>query len=114
MDLFELSGLESLNISNNSIINLDKISVFQNLKELIASNNKISSIPESIKELTYLETLRLDGNPICVSNPGLSSCFGKDVGREITKFFKAGDTSPVISSSGGGFLDSGINDAAAL
>ena len=80
MDLFELSGLESLNISNNSIISLDKISVFQNLKELVASNNKISTMPESIKELTYLESLRLDGNPICVSNPGLSSCFGKDVG----------------------------------
>jgi hypothetical protein len=79
---------------------------------LIASNNKISSLPESIKELSYLETLRLDGNPICVMNPGLSSCFGRDVGREISKFFKGGE--PASPGMGGGFLDSGINDAAAL
>jgi len=84
------------------------------LKELFASNNKISLLPESIKDLTYLETIRLDGNPICVSNPGLSSCFGKDVGREITKFFKTGVEASSPGIGGGGFLDSGINDAAAL
>ena len=57
-----------------------------------------------------METLRLDGNPITVGNPGLSSCFGKDVARELSKYFAKGD-SPSIQSS---FLNDGFNDAASL
>lgn len=71
--------LESINLSNNQISTLDKIQIFQNLKTLILSNNKIALLPEGIKELENLETLRLDGNPITVTHPGLATCFGSEV-----------------------------------
>lgn len=113
-ELFELGSLETLDMSRNEISSLDKISCFQNLKELIASNNKISSVPESIKELENLETLRLDGNPITVTNPGLASCFGKDVSKELSKYFNKESGSSGGGSFGGGFLDSGLNDVTTL
>lgn len=75
---------------------------------MILSNNKISALPEGIKELPNLETLRLDGNPITVSNPGLAACFGKDVNRELSKYFSS-------STETAGFLSTGgLNDVAAL
>jgi len=54
---------------------------------LILSNNKIASLPDSIKELSELETLWLDGNPVTVANPGLASCFGKDLQKELNRYF---------------------------
>lgn len=73
------------------------------------SNNKIISIPESIQTLSNLETLRLDGNPITVANPGLATCFGKDLKKELSKYFNKSETESVGFLSGGG-----LNDAAAL
>jgi Leucine-rich repeat (LRR) protein len=109
-----MTSIEQLDISNNAILNLDKIQIFHNLKELIASNNKISVLSESIKKLSALETLRLDGNPIVISNPGLASCFGSDVKKEIDKYFNKGDASGSSMGGAGSFLDAGLNDASAL
>ncbi len=65
-------------------------------------------MPEGLKEISCLETLWLDGNPITVSNPGLAACFGKDVSWELNKYFSS-------STETAGFLSTGgLNDVAAL
>lgn len=110
-ELLELTSLESINISNNSLNGIDKISIFRNLKELIASNNNISVIPDTLQTISSLETLRLDGNPIAVSSPGLAVAFGSDIQKEFGTYF-----GKAASPSGGAspFLGSGLNDAASL
>jgi Leucine-rich repeat (LRR) protein len=65
------------------------------------SNNKIGILPDGIKELPNLETLRLDGNPITVSNPSLATCIGKDVQRELNKYFSKSEESSGFLSGGG-------------
>lgn len=97
-ELFELPHLENIDISNNSLKNLDKIHIFKNLKTLIASKNKINSIPDSILELKNLETLRLDGNPISVSNNKLGVLFGSDIKKELTAHFGGGSGDSDVSS----------------
>ncbi len=52
-----------------------------------------------------------------MSQPGLATCFGQDVSKEVGNYFGNGPSS--ISSmgkagSGGTFLDSGLNDAATM
>ena len=107
-ELLELTQLTKIDMSNNQIKSLDKISFFKNLTELNAKNNKISKLSEDILECTQLDNLRLGGNPITVSNGQLSVLFGGNVKTELEKYFGktggmfSGGVSPGLSPSGGG------------
>jgi len=68
-----LPNLQKLDISNNQIIDLDSMTMFDNLEFLQASGNKIRSIPSSIQNLKKLEYLYLGNNKLEVINPALSS-----------------------------------------
>jgi hypothetical protein len=101
-EVLDLTGLETLNISNNSISSLDKIDIFSSLRDLTASNNKIGVLSKDLQNLKSLESIRLDGNPVAVSNPGLSACFGANVRRELSTYFgSSGGSSPAFLSGGG-------------
>ena len=107
-DILDMDTLETLDISNNSISTLDKIDKLKNLRELTASNNSISTLSSDLKLLNQLENLRLDGNPVAVSNPGLRACFGPNVRRELNSYFggsggNSGSTgTPSFLGGGGG------------
>lgn len=114
-EVFALSGLETLNISNNSISSLDKIDIFSSLRDLTASNNKIAMLSKDLQNLKSLESIRLDGNPVAVSSPGLSACFGGNVKRELSSYFGgSGGSSPAFLSgdSSPAFLSGGIGRGA--
>ena len=116
-DVFTLANLESLDISENSIRTLDKISTLQNLKNLYVRNNKISALPESILELTQLENLKLDGNPVAVMNTDLAVIFGiSKVKSTLSAYFdKQKDSFESTSGSKPSFLSSSnLNDASYL
>ncbi len=75
--LTEVSGLENnsnlhvLDISNNRISNLANLSHLQNLEELWASSNQLSSFDEVEKELgdkKQLKTVYFEGNPLQTNN----------------------------------------------
>jgi hypothetical protein len=64
-DLFALTFLEVLDLSNNKIISLDsKISNLKNLIFLDLSNNQITSLPQAILQLEKLQILNLSNNPL--------------------------------------------------
>ena len=66
-EVFSLSKLEELDISNNNIENIsNKISKLTNLKKLYINNNKIKSIPKAITELPKLKILSLLDNNLKV------------------------------------------------
>jgi len=111
-ELIELTSLEKVNLSNNSLSSIDSIGILSDCKELVLSRNKISALPEELKKLEKLETLRLDTNPIAVSNPGLAAVFGTfSVKREISSYFSKSGSSDTPGFLSGG---TGINDTAAL
>jgi len=66
------SNLQKLDLSNNSITDLENITIFQNLKFLQVSGNSISKIPTNIKNLKNLEYLYLGNNKLETINPALS------------------------------------------
>ena len=51
VELYQLSSLESLNISGNKIASIDKLHCLHNLKRLNASNNLIASLPQELIQL---------------------------------------------------------------
>jgi hypothetical protein len=51
---------------------------------------------------------------VTIANPGLASCFGKDLSKEIGKYFIKGEMSGGTSPGVGSFLDAGLNDASSL
>ena len=64
-EVFELTQLERLNLSGNSISEIpDTISKLTDLTELYLSRNRISEIPDIISKLTNLTWLNLDENRI--------------------------------------------------
>ena len=80
-------------------------------------NNKISILPEAIKDLPKLENLKLEGNPIAVNNTELSSVFGvKKVQETLDAYFDKLKDSPVTTSTKPGFLSStsSLNDVVFL
>lgn len=80
-------------------------------------NNKISILPEDIKELAKLENLKLEGNPIAVNNTELSTVFGvKKVQETLEAYFEKLKDSPVTTSTKPGFLSStsSLNDVVFL
>ena len=65
LELYELSNLQVINLSNNKITNIHKeIGKLSNLKRLYLDWNIISNIPEEICQLTNLEILSIGGNMI--------------------------------------------------
>jgi Leucine-rich repeat (LRR) protein len=60
--LGELTQLESLNIANLGIQNLEVIAKLVHLKELNVSHNQLEQLPSSILQLRALEVLNLEGN----------------------------------------------------
>ena len=63
--IFELKSLEELRISDNKLTTLsDSISKLTSLKILEIYRNKLSAIPESIGKLSSLEKLNLVGNQL--------------------------------------------------
>lgn len=71
-DIISLSMLESLNISNNKLINLKRLENLTYLKELDASNNLIAFLTPEINDLYYLDTICLQGNPVVNTHPSLA------------------------------------------
>ena len=112
-DVFTLTELESLDISENSIKNIDRIGSLHNLKNLYAQKNKIASIPESMLELEKLENLRLDGNTVAVANPELATIFGVSKVKEALQSYLEKSSSPTTKP---GFLSStgNLNDVSYL
>lgn len=115
-DVFALTNLESLDISGNSIRSLGKISTLSNLRNLLAQNNKISSLPEEILELSSLENLKLEGNSVAVMNTDLSAAFGiTGVRAALRDYFSKEKDSPAGDSAKPSFLtSSNLNDASYL
>lgn len=65
------SNLHVLDISNNKIANLTNIGHLENLEELWASSNQLSSFDEIEKELQdkkQLKTVYFEGNPLQTNN----------------------------------------------
>jgi Leucine-rich repeat (LRR) protein len=114
-DVFSLTSLESLDISENSIVSLGKIAALHSLKNLYAKNNKISALPEGILELDKLENLKLDGNTVAVMNTDLSVVFGITKVRQVLQSYFDTEKDSSISLPKPGFLgSSNLNDATYL
>ena len=117
-DVFTLTSLESLDISNNSISSLGKIGSLHNLKNLYAHKNKLSSLPDDLLDLDKLENVKFEGNSVAMMNPDISVLFGITKVRSALKdyFDKQKDSSGSSSPTKPGFLSSGsnLNDAAYL
>jgi len=64
--LFNLNNLEKIDLSNNQIKNIKKLSQFVKLKHLILTNNKITDLENVnyLKSLPNLEYLDLRGNEL--------------------------------------------------
>lgn len=73
------NDIDSLHIKNNKLTSLKNVSNFQNLKELIITNNKI----ENLNELN-IDNLKI----LCVSNNKLTSLEGCPQNLESLKCFK--------------------------
>lgn len=64
-EVFQLSSLQILDLSNNKIANLDhKISNLENLKILDISNNLLMTLPNSLLQLKNLQSLFVSNNPL--------------------------------------------------
>ena len=116
-EIFELTQLETLDISDNRIMSLGKIGALHKLKNLYAHKIKISVLPDDIKDLAKLENLKLDGNPVAVNNSKLSIVFGvKKVQDVLESYFDKLKDSPVVATSKPGFLSStsSLNDVVFL
>ena len=68
-DIMQLTCLERINLSGNKLTSLRGIEQLQNLREINAQNNNISTLHPEIQDLYGLETLILVGNPIVNQNP---------------------------------------------
>ncbi|ETV81616.1 hypothetical protein, variant 2 [Aphanomyces astaci] len=64
VELFSLTSLAYLDLSNNCLGGAfpDPLGRLNNLKELVLSGNKLTSVPASIGDLSKLEVLRLEDN----------------------------------------------------
>lgn len=61
----DLEKVESLNLSNNYLLQIDtKISCFKGLEILDISNNKLEQLPRQICELGNLKTFIANNNPL--------------------------------------------------
>lgn len=91
-DLLSLGFLESVNLSNNKLSNLRRIEQLPNLREIIATNNNISSLHTELHDIYGLETLVLLGNPIVNSNPHLARIEGSEdaVSQALDTYFSGG------------------------
>lgn len=64
-EVFQLSSLQILDLSNNKIANLDhKISNLENLKVLDLSNNLLMTLPNSLSQMKNLQSLFVSNNPL--------------------------------------------------
>ena len=73
MDIMQLTVLESVNLSNNKLTSLRGIEQLQNLREINAQNNNISTLHPELQEIYGLESLNLVGNPIVNQNPQIAN-----------------------------------------
>lgn len=105
-DVFTLTQLESLDISDNRITSIDRIGSLHSLKNLYAQKNKITSLPKSLLELDSLENIRFDGNTVAVMTPELATVFGVSKVKEALESYFEKASSP---TSKPGFLSSGSN-----
>ena len=75
-DVFQLTSLESLNVSGNKLQHLRGIDKLVSLREILASRNQLMNLPEEIKFLNKLEKVAFEGNPVAASRPTLNSIQG--------------------------------------
>ncbi|OQS02007.1 hypothetical protein THRCLA_05587 [Thraustotheca clavata] len=66
-DVFEITKLNTLDLSNNSITEVPAITQLVNLKTLKLDNNQLTSLPD-LSPLTKLQNLVLDNNRIVTLN----------------------------------------------
>ncbi|KDO30047.1 hypothetical protein SPRG_05238 [Saprolegnia parasitica CBS 223.65] len=66
-ELFSLSTLAFLDVSNNALGGgfSEKLGQLTQLKEIILSGNKLTTLPDSIGQLHALEVLRVEDNLLC-------------------------------------------------
>mmetsp|Transcript_16077 Transcript_16077/g.24976 ORF Transcript_16077/g.24976 Transcript_16077/m.24976 type:complete len:80 (-) Transcript_16077:1576-1815(-) len=64
--------LESIDVSNNKLINLKRIEQLPNLREINASNNLINSLHTEMLDMWSIESIQLYGNPIVNQVPQLA------------------------------------------
>lgn len=64
--------LESINLSNNKLLNLKRIEQLPNLKEVNAANNMITSLHPEMLDMFSIDTIVLVGNPIVNQCPQLA------------------------------------------
>ena len=64
-EVFELTHLKKLNLSNNQLTNLpDSVGKLTNLTQLNLSNNQLTNLPKSVVNLTNLARLDLSNNEL--------------------------------------------------
>ncbi len=72
VDVTQLTMLESIDVSNNKLINLKRIEQLPNLREINAANNLINSLHQELLDMWSIETIHLYGNPIVNQVPQLA------------------------------------------
>jgi Leucine-rich repeat (LRR) protein len=101
-DLLNLPFIETVNLSNNKLISLRRIEQLSNLREIIASNNNISSLHQELSDVYGLETIVLVGNPIVNANPMLANIDKNEelVTQALDSYFNGGGASLPPSAMG--------------
>ena len=73
VDIVQLTLLETLIVSNNKLSSLRRVEQLQNLREINASNNNITSLHAELQDMYCLESLNLVGNPVVNTHPHLAN-----------------------------------------